>query len=185
MPSSAPITRLAAACVLLPLPLLIAGCSASDDRESSNLAELREQIVLNVPATRGTWEMFETPESGRVPGPVDYLTLVAELKDVPATWAAGKPERPDEAWVLPNAARPWLSAESKALLQRAVSDKTALRDDGHCRPHSAQVRKSGRVVTGFACTYGNRVLLYLTLSHPEMSRQAVYSPQQHGRLAHH
>ncbi|QBE65927.1 hypothetical protein [Pseudoduganella lutea] len=150
------------------LTLGLVGCPTAGSRMSSNLEEIREQIALDIPASSGRWEFFETPEyRGGLPAPTDYVTLVVELDNVAPEWIAARAQKADMLWVVPEVSRPWLSAASKALLARAKLGKIALAGGDNCHRYSTQVRKSGSVVEGFTCAHGSSVLVYLTVTQPQ------------------
>lgn len=146
--------------------LALGGC-APDNPPSTSMADLARQVTTDIPATAVTWQIFGTPEyTGGVPGPTDYITLIAEFRGVPAQWIARRDEPVGRTWIAPEAPRPWLAPGFRQLLAGAQGSVVDLIDRPHCHPHTGYVRKSGRPVHGFACAEGNAVLLYLTLSQP-------------------
>ncbi|QBI02742.1 hypothetical protein [Pseudoduganella albidiflava] len=153
--------------LLFVFPLFLAGCPVSAGEFSSNIEEIRKQIDLDIPSTSGKWEIFEIPEAGGVPGPTDFVILIAEFDNVAASWASRKKLPIGQAWVImPNAGRPWLSQRWKAVLRREASNKIAVTESDNCHYYSAKVRKSGRVVEGFTCTHNCDVLVHLVLTKP-------------------
>ena len=149
--------------------VVLAGCPSPGDRMSSNIEEIRKQIVLDIPASGGRYEFFETPEyRGGVPAPTDYVTLVIELDNVEPAWIAARARKAEKVWVVPEVSRPWLSEPSKALLARAHLGKIPLASGDNCYQYSTQVRKSGRVIEGFTCAHARTVFVYLTVTQPQM-----------------
>jgi hypothetical protein len=58
------------------------GCKVNKAEQVPNtdMAALREIVALDIPTLSGKYEVFGTLESDEgVPGPTDYVTLVAEL----------------------------------------------------------------------------------------------------------
>jgi hypothetical protein len=148
--------------------IILLGCHAGKPKVSTSVDELRTKITLDVPGNAVKWEIFGTPEyDGGVPGPTDYVTLIAEFEAVPASWSANQSGPLGKVWVAPESLRTWLSPRSKALFARAKSGDIDLRGDPNCHPYVGHVRKSGRPVQGFSCHHDGHVLVYLTLSEPE------------------
>lgn len=142
------------------------GCTGETTREhvSDDLAAL--QAIVHVPAaTRSArWEMFGTPEyQGGVPGPTDYITLVAEL-DVGAIPPGTTPAIPGHVvYVVPEAARSWLSDAFRTFLSERKNQTFSLPASLGCQPYTSMMTKSGRPVSGFICVQVGRALLYLDL----------------------
>lgn len=159
--------RVVKACALLAASIALqAGCSNESGRQgvSDDLAGLRAIVRLPDAARSARWGMFGTPEyHGGVPGPTDYLTLVAEL-DVVATPEPLTQAKPGQvAYVVPEAARPWLSREFAALLAGKTNAAFPLTANNGCHPYTSTITKSGRPVGGFICMNGGRALLYLDM----------------------
>lgn len=134
---------------------------------SDDLAALR--AMVRIPAETGSarWEVFGTPEyNGGVPGPTDYLTLVAELEAGDKPPATG-PAETGGVHIVPEAARPWLSNGFRTLLSESKNATLPLSPKNGCLPYQSVVTKSGRPVSGFICTRAGKSLLYLTLMSTE------------------
>lgn len=134
---------------------------------STSLAEFNQFIDTDIPASAVTWETFGTPEyTGGVPAPTDYVTLVAEItlaKDWPVN-----AEKIDLAAIaiVPEAARPWLSLNFRAMLMKYKNQSVELPAKYACASYQARLRKSGRLVPGFICPDSGKLLLYLVLREP-------------------
>ena len=147
----------------------IAFCTLGEERPgpSSDLAALRQVVAIPEGVTSARWEIFGTPEyTGGVPGPTDYMTLVAELDladdtafeaDAPSHWPPS---------VVPEAPRPWLSAAFRDRLERSRNKELDIAGEASCRPVRSRMSKSDRVVPGFACRAAGKTLLYLELLGP-------------------
>lgn len=154
----------AAVCVLF--ILLSTGCSGKDEvsKVSTDVAALQKIVKLDFTPTSATWEVFGTPEySGGVPGSTDFVTLIAELapideKALVASTPAGK------VWIAPESARPWLSNPSYSMLDKYKNVTIDLSAHANCRPFNATLKKTGKQVTGFACTNAGKLLVYLTIA---------------------
>jgi hypothetical protein len=142
---------------------LIAGCEMANGKSSNDLTGFRDLVETDVPATSVRWEVFGTPEySGGVPGPTDYVTLIAELEPSDQEKFRSRPET-GEVWIAPEAARPWLAKEFRSLLQKHANSTTDLSTMPDCRVLRAKIKKSGKPVSGFICNGAGRSLMYLTL----------------------
>lgn len=141
---------------------ILNGCSFEDPKPpSENIAALREIINIEVPVKSARWEIFGTPEqTGLVPGPTDFYTLVAELKPE-NDWFNSITEPMDETFIVPEAARPWLTHYFRDLMEKNRNSTTDLANQADCRRFATTVRKSGRPVHGFICDSAQGILLYL------------------------
>lgn len=146
--------------------LSLSGCSAKDDTANVSLdaAALQQIVAFDSVPTSAKWEVFGTPEySGGVPGPTDFVTLVAELTPGDVPGFATRP-RAGQVWIAPAAARPWLSGPFHALLHQHQNATVDLSAQPQCRVLGAKLRKTGQPVSGFACRNGATMLIYLTLA---------------------
>lgn len=160
--------RTAAVLVAASVAALVTVCSLDGESPgpSTDLAGLRHVVAIPDGVTAARWEIFGTPEyTGGVPGPTDYMTLVAELDLADdAAFAADEPERWPPS-VVPEAPRRWLSPAFRERMERSRNKKLDL-DGGSCRPVRSRVRESGRIVPGFTCRESGKTLLYLKLQAP-------------------
>jgi hypothetical protein len=140
----------------------------SDDNKgsSTDLKALAEIIDLRIPAIEGRFEILGTPEgSGMVPGPTDYMTLVAELKSLDTGASSSNASFPN-IWLVPNASRPWLSDRFQQFLKQ-YSNKKFPPGIAGCSVISTTLVKSGRQAYGFKCINENKVLIYVPLTETE------------------
>lgn len=144
--------------------ILLAGCAPDKTGPSDSLPELRKIVAVALPARQIKWEVFGTPEyTGGVPGPTDFVTLIAELEPAQDALPPAEPGTDDKAYIVPEAARPWLSAPFRAWLQEHRNQAVHL-PAGPCSAYRTTISKSGRPVAGFLCRSEGRMLIYLTLS---------------------
>lgn len=148
----------------LVLSLLLSGCSRdSPPGVSDNLAQLRAVIELQVPTKSARWEVFGTPEyKGGVPGPTDFVTLIAEL-ELEKTWINQGMALTGHTYIAPEAARPWLSDGFRIMLEENRNTTSDLSSKANCRKFNTTLKKSARPVEGFACESAGKILVYLTL----------------------
>jgi hypothetical protein len=150
--------------------LLLAGCDNSRPRPaaSSDIAGLREIIHLEIPAASAQWEIFGTPEyHGGTPGPTDFVTLVAQLQPVPKEGFNLSDAAASPAYIVPEAARPWLIPAFRAFLDENRNSNADMAAHPECRRYLTSMKKTGQKVAGFACAQADKVLLYITLSSPQ------------------
>jgi len=132
---------------------------------SDDLAKLQAIVAIPAGATSARWEVFGTPEeTGFVPGPTDYHTLIAELQPALTPAAETADAQRDEIPVMPESARPWLSNGFRALMEQNRNARLHLAAHKNCRVYQTTMRKSGRRVQGFLCSDAGRTLLYLDVS---------------------
>ncbi|XLZ71973.1 hypothetical protein ABT364_08385 [Massilia sp. SR12] len=146
--------------------LAVSACKNSDAKppQSEDAAALRAMINIEFPIKSARWDVFGTPEyTGGVPGPTDYITLVAELEPGD-NWFASLKEPTGVTPVVPEAARPWLTASFRSLMEKNKSSNIDLSSQADCRKYATTVTKSGRPVQGFVCNDAGKLLMYLTLS---------------------
>lgn len=140
------------------------GCSFEDPKpQSEDIAALREIINIDFPVKSARWEIFGTPENtGWVPGPTDFYTLIAELKPE-HDWFHAIKEPMDETFIVPEAARPWLTKEFRELLHKNKTSRANLSSQADCRKYSTTVTRSARQLDGFVCKSADKILMYLPL----------------------
>lgn len=146
--------------------LCISGCSAQDKKlKASDDAKALEQLV-DVPANlkSARWEMFGTPEyEGGVPGRTDYMTLVAEIEPVTNAESFTSGTNDKTIYIVPEAARPWLSSHFHSILEKNKNANFDLATAAGCHAYETKVKKSGRKISGFSCEEAGKVLVYLSL----------------------
>lgn len=132
---------------------------------SEDLSALREIINLQIPVQSARWEVFGTPEyTGGVPGPTDYVTMVAELRLSAPHWLETNKEPTGVTFVAPEAARPWMNVPFRRLMEKNRGANTDLSRQEQCSKFETTLRKTGKPVVGFLCARADQLLLYLTLS---------------------
>lgn len=158
--------RAAAISLAIGVSLVVSACSSNSAKppQSEDAAALRAMINIEFPVKSARWDVFGTPEySGGVPGPTDYITLVAELEPAD-NWFASLNEPTGTTPVVPEAARPWLTGSFRSLLEKNRNANVDLSSQADCRKYATTVKKSGRPVQGFVCNDDGKLLMYLTLS---------------------
>ena len=159
-------TRIPPTLSLCVLCMLLIGCGMEDRKPqvSDDIAALRDVVDIPVDLKSARWEIFGTPEyTGGVPGPTDYITLVAELELAPASADFAAEADRDHAYVVPEAARPWISDKLRSILEQGTNATLDLAPTKTCHAYTARLKKSGRPVDSFICTQGGRTVLYLPL----------------------
>ena len=159
-------TRLTMATFITAAALCVSGYSAQDKKlkASDDIKALRQLVDIPADLKSARWEMFGTPEyDGGVPGPTDYMTLIADI--VPVTNSEGFTRGTNEKriYIVPEAARPWLSSQFRTMLEKNKNTNLDLATVGGCHEYDTKIKKSGRKVSGFSCEKSGRVLLYLSM----------------------
>lgn len=146
--------------------LCVSGCSAQDKKlkASNDIKELQQLVDMPVNLKSARWEMFGTPEyEGGVPGHTDYMTLVAEIEPVTNAESFTSGTNDKSIYIVPEAARPWLSSHFRSILEKNKNANIDLATTAGCHVYDAKVTKSGRKVSGFSCEKSGKVLVYLSL----------------------
>ena len=146
--------------------MAISACKSDDAKppQSEDAFALQAMVNIEFPVKSARWDVFGTPEySGGVPGPTDYLTLVAELEPAD-NWFASLKDPTGTTAIVPEAARPWLSRPFRGLIERYRNSNVDLSSHADCRKYATTVKKSGRPVQGFVCNDAGKLLMYITLS---------------------
>lgn len=150
--------------LLLPFTIMVIACDGSKKSlVSTDLASLEKLVILDVHPASVEWEIFGTPEdTGGVPGPTDYMTLVAQIKPVDAHAFARRPLT-QIIQLAPEARRAWLVPAFKSLLDTKRGLSVDLSGNPRYRKAHGTLRLNGTPINGFACTDGEKMLVYLTL----------------------
>lgn len=146
---------------------VLGGCSMNDKpaKVSDDVTALQTLIDIPVKLKSAKWELFGTPEyDGGVPGPTDYMTLVAEIEPLAHSEQFTSGTNAQNVYVVPEIARPWISERFQTMLDRSKNSNLNLSTVPGCHDYRTRVKQSGRVVTGFSCEQSGRVLIYLSLS---------------------
>jgi hypothetical protein len=144
----------------------LSSCTMKDHAAgmSTDVGALQKIVRLDMVPASVKWERFSTPEyTGGVPGPTDFVTLVAELTP-PGKIAHGTVAPLGKIWIAPKSARPWMAASSHALLDKLQNSTVDLSQYTHCRAVQATLTQTGQPVKGFACNDADKLLLYLTIA---------------------
>lgn len=147
--------------------VILLGCTVEESKKnvSSNIDELRKMVEMPFSARSVRWEVFGTPEyHGGVPGPTDFITLVAELEHLDKESLDRRLEEHGSDFIVPGAARPWLNHSFHALLQNNENSMLALPGTHNCHRYTSRLKKTSKPVKGFICGDPDRALVYLTLS---------------------
>lgn len=137
----------------------------SKSKVSSSADELHRIVDIPFSARSVRWEIFGTPEyHGGVPGPTDFITLVAELKHVDENWLERLPDEEGSEFIVPGAVRPWLDRSFQDILRKNQNTTLVLPSANNCRVLKARLKKTSAPVKGFACRDSDSALIYLTLS---------------------
>lgn len=151
----------ASLCTSLMLAVTLAACSS--DRISTSVPELNEMIQLQIPVKSAKWEVFHTPESGGLPAPTDYITLVAEVEPADAHWFPVRAAQWTKTYAIPEAARGWMAEPIRAQLGKLTREGQTHAAPANCKDLQATMTRSGRSVPGFVCAVGTTLLVYVTL----------------------
>jgi len=155
--------------LLLALSMLficLPGCSnnESNKKVSSSMAELQAIVDVPPPIQSIRWEIFGTPEyHGGVPGPTDFVTLVAEVDRIDEHWFNGLPNEAGSEFIVPGAARLWLSSPFQSILRNKENTALPLPYSSTCRLYRSRLKKTAAPVKGFVCHHSGDALVYLTL----------------------
>jgi hypothetical protein len=146
--------------------VLLGGCSMEDTQTkvSSDAKALQDLIDVPVTLKSAKWEMFGTPEyKGGVPGRTDYMTLIAEIVPIENIEKFTSGANDKIVYIVPEAARPWISDQFRTALEKNANSNINLTTIPGCHIYDTRVKKSGRVINGFACEKSGHVLLYLSI----------------------
>jgi hypothetical protein len=136
---------------------------AERQKFSDDVDVLRSVAELDTNPAAMRWEIFGTPEHvGGVPGPTDFVTLVAEV----SRFDQGEFEKRAKSgtkWIAPEASRPWLSENFRSMLGKHRNTAVDLSSHYNCRAAHGKLKKSGGQVEGFVCNGPANGLIYLTL----------------------
>jgi hypothetical protein len=143
--------------------ILLTGCEVkTEKKESDDISAFQAIVDINLPLRTVRWETFGTPEyRGGVPGPTDFVTLIAEIE--PGQSIFPKEARTGEIWIAPEAARPWLRPKIRNIFAKYSNRYVDISTIGTCKPLQAQLRKTGKLVPGFICGDAEKSIVYLTI----------------------
>jgi hypothetical protein len=150
---------------VLCVSLAVSACNLEgNSNASTDIAAFQHVVELGLPIKSIRWEVFGTPEySIGVPGPTDFVTLIAEVPSIDqATFE--KKSKVGAVWIAPEAARPWVSAGSKSFKIKYRNASVDLSNFPDCRAAYGKSRKAGSEVHGFICNTPTKALIYLILA---------------------
>ena len=101
--------------------------------------------------------------TGGIPGPTDYISLVAQLKLADQRWFDELADAPGTVWIAPEAARGWLDGPFQRLMYNNKNQRIDAAAMGSCKRYQT-TRPGNKPVTGFVCKGADTVLLYIVLS---------------------
>lgn len=143
--------------------IFLAGCNASHERVSDDVKLLRNLVEIDLSVHAARWEVFNTPEYiGGIPGPADYITLIAEIEPADSERFQSKP-RGGIVWVAPEAARSWLVEDFRKVISKYRNGDMDLSVEKNCRKLQGTLRKAAKPIHGFVCNSVGKSLIYLTL----------------------
>jgi hypothetical protein len=135
-----------------------------NEKPSRDIAAFHDLVETSLRPSSVRWETFGTPEySGGVPGPTDYVILVAEVEPPMDREKFLALPQTGGIWIAPEAARPWLSEEFRAILEKTTNQTLDLSTAFNCRKYQGREKKTSSAVEGFVCNGATRSLVYLTL----------------------
>jgi hypothetical protein len=146
--------------------LYLMGCTMEDQSSnvSTDIVKLQELVIFDFIPTSVKWEVFGTPEyTGGLPGPTDYVTLIAEFPSIQQTVFANMPAAA-EIWIAPESGRKWLSDPFRLLLEMQKNVTTDFSTNPDCRSISATLRRTRERVNGLACIQAGKLMVYLTIA---------------------
>ena len=159
-------TSLTVAILLAAAGLCVSACSPQDKKlkVSDDIKALQQLVDIPADLKSARWEMFGTPEyDGGVPGHTDYMTLVAEIEPLTHTDGFTRGTNDKLIYIVPEAARPWLSNQFRTMLEKNRNANINLTTAGGCHEYDTKIKGSGRKVSGFSCKKSGKILIYLSI----------------------
>jgi hypothetical protein len=136
----------------------------SHERVSNDVTLFQSLIETDLSISSVRWEVFGTPEySGGVPGPTDYVTLIAEVEPADSARFQSR-SREGRVWIAPESARPWLVEGFRSLLGKHRNRNLDLSLMPNCRKLQGKLKKTSKLVEGFVCNDHGKSLIYFALS---------------------
>lgn len=152
--------------LIVSLVFFLFGCDMSEDKQkvSKDLVAFKNMIALDIPIKTVTWEVFGTPEhNGGVPGPTDFLTLIAEIEPVSDEEILNS-DTGKSVWIAPESPRPWLEKEFRNLLEISKNSSFDVSLKKNCRSISGTLKQTGKAVNGLACEGNKKILIYFQIA---------------------
>jgi hypothetical protein len=145
---------------------ILYGCGLKEENKniSTDLNAFNNIVTIDIPFNSIIWEVFGTPEyTGGVPGPTDYLTLVAQIEPSNDAKFDNRPAT-GSIWVAPESARPWMEADFRRLLEDFKGEQMDMAKRKNCRAITAVLRQTSKQVKGFVCRSETKVLVYIRVA---------------------
>lgn len=137
--------------------------SNSNDRVSTEVSAFNNFIAVDINFESITWELFGTPEyTGGVPGPTDYVTLIAQGKVADDKKFDQRPAT-GLVWIAPESVRPWLDKEFQELFRNSKNSEIDVSKQNNCRIFNGKIKKTSKPVSGIICKNEKKFLIYLTI----------------------
>lgn len=134
------------------------------DQSSKDIISFYNLVDIQLPVKSIRWEVFGTPEyTGGVPGPTDYVTLIAEVQPVDSKKIRFG-NKAGIIWIVHEAARPWLSEEFHSMLAKYKNSSIDFSNLSNCKRLQGKLKKTRMPIDGFICFKSHKSLIYLTLS---------------------
>lgn len=144
--------------------LLLSGCNEDSPKSSKDMIAFNHIVAIDIPFKTVTWEVFGTPEhTGGIPGPTDYITLVAQVEPSDAANFDQLPSR-GSVWVAPESARPWMQKDFQQLLRVHKGKEMEIAKKQNCKAITAVLKKSLKHAEGFVCRSGTKMLIYIPIA---------------------
>lgn len=146
--------------------IFLLGCQTKEETKnvSTDVDAFNGLVTIDIQPRSVSWEVFGTPEyTGGIPGPTDYVTLIAQAESPNNTNFS---QRPDSGlvWIAPESARTWLEPEFHRLLENSKNETVDISKKGNCRLLTGLLKKTAKPVTGFACQGAAKMLIYLRIA---------------------
>jgi len=143
--------------------LILTACKMNEHSGSNDPDALNKIIRLEVNLQTVRWEIFTTPEYQEgVPGPTDYISLVIETNDF-VTSEISQNSTSGLIWIAPEAARPWMTKESKLFFDRFKNQTIDIASQKNCSSVSAWLVKTNKKIEGITCKNSLNRLMYFVL----------------------
>ena len=141
------------------------GCQSKEETKvSTDVNTFNSLVTIDIPLKSVSWEVFGTPEyTGGVPGPTDYVTLIAQAES-PNNTKHAQVRAATPVGIAPESARPWLDPEFRRWLENSKNTTVDISKTGNCRTLTGLLNKTKKSVTGFACEGKTKTLIYLRIA---------------------
>lgn len=146
------------------LSFILTGCQTNDHPPSTDIDELKNIVKIDTNLKSARWEIFTTPEyQDGVPGPTDYISLVIEIENS-AIEMMPKSSQPGMIWIAPEAARPWMTKETRLFFERFKNKTVDIAAQKNCNRVTAWLSRTNKQIDGIACKKPTSGLIYFVLA---------------------